>query len=387
MKRLRVLSIFGTRPEAVKMAPVIQQLALAPQVESLVCVTAQHRQMLDQVLEVFGICPDYDLNLMRPNQSLAQLTASILSNLDPLLSEVKPDWILVQGDTTTVMAAALLAFYHRIRIGHVEAGLRTGDRWQPFPEEINRRIAGVVADLHFAPTLHSRQNLLKENVPDASIVVTGNPAVDALNSIVSRPPPPETQALLARLAIVPGGKQLVLITAHRRENLGQPLVEICAALRSLAESYSDRLQLVWPVHLNPHVQEPVYRLLGDVSNITLTAPQDYLPMVHLMKNATLVLTDSGGIQEEATSLGVPSLVLREVTERPEGVEAGVLKLVGANRDRIVSEARRLLDDPLAYAAMSHAANPFGDGHAAERITAALLERSADLLAGQEVPGV
>ena len=382
MKRLRVLSIFGTRPEAVKMAPVVKQLAATPQIESLVCVTAQHRQMLDQVLDVFEIDPDYDLNLMRPNQSLAQLTADILTHLDPLLAELQPDWILVQGDTTTVMTAALLAFYRRIRIGHVEAGLRTHDRWQPFPEEINRRIAGVVADLHFAPTEHSRQNLLSENVPVESIVVTGNPAVDALNSIVNCPSPPDTQALLERLAIGPGGKQLVLITAHRRENLGQPLIDICSALRTLAETYADRLQLVYPVHLNPQVQEPVYRLLGNVPNITLTPPQDYLPMVHLMKNATLVLTDSGGIQEEATSLGVPALVLRDVTERPEGVAAGVLKLVGTDAGRIVGEARHLLDDPTAYLAMAHAANPFGDGHAAEYIVDALLEHSADLLASK-----
>jgi len=389
VKRLRVLSIFGTRPEAVKMAPVVRQLAMTPQVESLVCVTAQHRQMLDQVLDVFGIQPDYDLDLMRPNQSLAQLTANILIHLDPLLSELKPDWILVQGDTTTVMTAALLAFYQQIRIGHVEAGLRTHDRWQPFPEEINRRIAGVVADLHFAPTQHSRRNLLNENVPDRSIVVTGNPAVDALNSIVRCPPPPDTQALLERLNIGPGGKQLVLVTAHRRENLGQPMEAICAALRELAERYPDRVELVWPVHLNPKVQEPANRLLGDVPNITLTPPQDYLPMVHLMKAAALVLTDSGGIQEEATSLGKPALVLRDVTERPEGVEAGVLKLVGANRERIVDEARRLLEDEQAYAAMAHAANPFGDGHAAEYITAALLEHSADLLdgPGNNVPGM
>ncbi len=373
MTPLRVLSIFGTRPEAVKMAPVVRRLAQTPGIEPVVCVTAQHRQMLDQVLNLFEIHPDIDLNLMRPNQSLAQLTANIFTHLDPVLTDVNPDWILVQGDTTTVMAAALLAFYHRIRIGHVEAGLRTRDRFQPFPEEINRRVAGVVADLHFAPTEHSRQNLLSENIPSESIVVTGNPAIDALHSIVQTKPPEQVNHLLERLGVCPGGKQLVLITAHRRENLGQPLEDICLALRTLAECYSDRLQLVYPVHLNPNVQEPVYRLLGSVPNVTLMPPQDYLPMVHLMKNATLVLTDSGGIQEEATGLGVPTLVLREVTERPEGVVAGVLKLVGTDPDRIVSEARCLLDNPAAYDVMAHAANPFGDGHAAERIVAALLE--------------
>ena len=357
------------------MAPVVQALAKTPGIESRVCVTAQHRQMLDQVLNLFEICPDIDLNLMRPNQTLAQLTANILTGLDPVLTEFHPDWVLVQGDTTTVMTAALLAFYHQIRVGHVEAGLRTLDRYQPFPEEINRRIAGVVADLHFAPTEHSRQNLLRENVDPASIVVTGNPAIDALNQIVTHPAPPETQALIDRLGIHPGGKQLILITAHRRENLGAGIENICAALRVLAEAYPDRLELLYAVHLNPKVQEPVYRLLSGIPNITLTPPQDYLPMVHLMKHATLVLTDSGGIQEEATSLGIPTLVMREVTERPEGVEAGVLKLVGANPERILREARILLEDDQAYQKMARAANPFGDGHASERIVQAILDRS------------
>lgn len=376
MTALRVLSVFGTRPEAVKMAPVVKVLSNTPGIDSLVCVTAQHRQMLDQVLNLFEITPDVDLNLMRPNQSLAQLTASIMLGLDPVLAEIKPDWILVQGDTTTVMAASLLAFYRRIRVGHVEAGLRTRDRWQPFPEEINRRITGVVADLHFAPTELSRRNLLQENISPDSVIVTGNTAIDALNSIVQSSPPPSVQELLRRLKIGEAGRQLVVITAHRRENLGKPLENICHALRRLAETYPDRLHLVYPVHLNPLVQETVYSLLGDIPNVTLTPPQDYLPMIHLMRRAVLVLTDSGGIQEEATGLGVPALVLREVTERPEGVEAGVLKLVGTDPDRIYTEACRLLEDPAAYAAMAHAANPFGDGHAAERIVSALLEHAA-----------
>jgi len=370
---LKVLSIFGTRPEAVKMAPVVAALAAQPGIEAKVVVTAQHRQMLDQVLNLFAIHPDVDLNLMRPNQSLAQLTASIFTHLDPVLADLSPDWLLVQGDTTTVMATALLGYYRRVRVGHVEAGLRTGDKWQPFPEEINRRVAGVTADLHFAPTEHSRQNLLREGVPDWRILVTGNPVVDALNTIVSYPPPPEVQKLLAECGVAPGGRRLVLVTAHRRENFGRPLEDICAALRTLAEAYADRLCLIYPVHLNPNVQEPVYRLLGDVANIHLLPPQDYLPMVHLLRAATLVLTDSGGIQEEATSMGIPALVLREVTERPEGVQAGVLKLVGTQTDRIVAEARRLLDDPQAYAAMAQARNPFGDGQAAQRIVRALLD--------------
>ncbi len=376
MRPLRVLSIFGTRPEAVKMAPVVQHLAETPGIDSRVCVTAQHRQMLDQVLNLFDITPDVDLNLMRPNQTLTQITADILTGLDPILRDIQPDWVLVQGDTTTVMAAALLAFYHHIKVGHVEAGLRTDDRYQPFPEEINRRIAGVVADLHFAPTEHSRENLLRENVPPASIVVTGNPAIDALQSIVAVPPPAPTQALLEKLDIRPGGKQLILITAHRRENLGQGIDNICRALRELAETYAGRLELVWPVHLNPNVQEPVYRQLSGIPNITLTPPQDYLPNIHLMKRSLLVLTDSGGIQEEATSLGKPCLVLRDVTERPEGVEAGVLKLVGADTRRIVDSARQLIEDEAAYRRMSCAANPFGDGHAAERIVQAVIDRSA-----------
>jgi len=372
-RRLRVVSIFGTRPEAVKMAPVVQALAAHPEIESRVVVTAQHRQMLDQVLAVFNIHPDRDLNLMQPNQTLAQLTASILSHLDPVLEAMRPDWVLIQGDTTTVMATALLCYYRRIRVGHVEAGLRTGDKWQPFPEEINRRIAGVIADLHFAPTERSRRNLLAEGVPDWRIVVTGNPVIDALQQIARLPAPAEVQELLERLEIRPGGKRLVVVTAHRRENFGQPLQQICLGLRRLAEAFADSIHLVYPVHLNPNVQQPVYAALSEVKNITLLSPLDYLPMVHLMRHATLVLTDSGGIQEEASSLGVPTLVLREVTERPEGVEAGILKLVGTDPDVIFQEASRLLRDEAAYRAMARAANPFGDGHAAERIVQALLE--------------
>jgi UDP-N-acetylglucosamine 2-epimerase (non-hydrolysing) len=367
----RVVSIFGTRPEAVKMAPVVWQLAHTAGIESHVVVTAQHRQMLDQVLDLFDIQPEIDLNLMRPNQGLAELTAGILIHLDPVLKRMQPDWVLVQGDTTTVMASALLCYYNRIRVGHVEAGLRTGDKWQPFPEEINRRIAGVAADLHFAPTEHSRQNLLREGVPDWRIALTGNPVIDALRQIIQRPAPAEARAVLERYQITPGGRQLVLVTAHRRENFGAPFEGICQGLRRLAQAYPERLQLVYPVHLNPNVQEPVNRLLADIPNISLLPPLDYLPLVHLMRHATLVLTDSGGIQEEATSLGVPTLVLREVTERPEGVAAGVLKLVGTDPQRIFNEARRLLEDPAAYRAMAGAQNPFGDGHAAERIVTAL----------------
>jgi UDP-N-acetylglucosamine 2-epimerase (non-hydrolysing) len=374
---LRVLSIFGTRPEAVKMAPVVQTLAHTSGIESQVCVTAQHRQMLDQVLEIFHIQPDIDLDLMRPNQSLAESAAAIFTHLPPVFQQMQPDWVLVQGDTTTVMAAALLAYYQHIKVGHVEAGLRTHDKWQPFPEEINRRVAGVIADLHFAPTEWSRDNLLREGISAKQIVVTGNPVIDALQQIASLPATPEVQALMGRIGLSPqpsaGDPRLVLVTAHRRENFGQPLEAICAALRGLAETYGERIRIVYPVHLNPNVQEPVYRLLSDLPQITLLPPLDYLPLVHLLKRAALVLTDSGGIQEEAPGLGVPVLVLRRITERPEGIRAGTVRLVGTDTAAILAESHRLLDDPQAHAAMAQAVNPYGDGHAAGRIVQALLD--------------
>jgi UDP-N-acetylglucosamine 2-epimerase (non-hydrolysing) len=378
MALLRVLSIFGTRPEAIKMSPVVLALKINPQIESRVCVTAQHREMLDQVLNIFGIVPDLDLNLMRPDQSLAKLTAAIFSRLDPVLEEQKPDWVLVQGDTTTVMAASLACFYRHIRVGHIEAGLRTNDKWQPFPEEINRRVASVVADLHFAPTEWSRQNLLRENVPDDHIVVTGNPVIDALHFIAERPETAEVTRLINRIGISSRGDsspKLVLVTAHRRENFGAPLQRICNALLFLAEAYADKIRIVYPVHLNPNVKGPVYARLGKVPNIILLPPLDYLPMVHLLKRARLVLTDSGGLQEEAPSLGVPVLVMREVTERPEGVHAGTVRLVGTDADKIISETRRLLDNETAHQAMAQAINPYGDGKAAGRIVQAILKTS------------
>ncbi len=391
MKAMRVLSIFGTRPEAIKMAPVVRVLEQTPGIESLVCVTAQHRQMLDQVLNLFRIIPDYDLNLMRPDQSLAQLTAAVFEGLDPVLAETQPHWVLVQGDTTTVMAATLAAYYRRIRVGHVEAGLRTGDKWQPFPEEINRRVASVTADLHFAPTQQSRQNLLNEGIPDANISVTGNTVIDALQAVARLPVNAGFLDYLASLGIPepfrrpatdrvqPPGPRLVLVTAHRRENFGQPLEDICAALRCLAESYGpEEIHLIYPVHLNPNVQEPVRRLLGEVPNITLLPPLDYFPMVHLLKQTTLLLTDSGGLQEEAPGLGVPVLVMRRVTERPEGVEAGTVRLVGTDTETILRESRRLLDDVEAHRAMAQAVNPYGDGKAAGRIVRAILNHSTDI---------
>jgi len=384
---LRVLSIFGTRPEAVKMAPVVQALAHTPDIHSLVCVTAQHRQMLDQVLSLFNILPEIDLNLMQPDQSLANLTAEIFTHLDPVLARVKPDWILVQGDTTTVMASSLAAYYRHINVGHVEAGLRTSDKWQPFPEEINRRIASVVTDLHFAPTEWARQNLLRENIPTEQIVVTGNPVIDALHAVAKMPPTPAVLELFVHMGIsyqpssnmlhTPSVQpRLILVTAHRRENFGQPLENICLALKELAHAYRDGVRIVYPVHLNPNVQAPVHRLLGDIPNIILLPPLDYLPMVHVMKHASLILTDSGGLQEEAPALGIPVLVMRQVTERPEGVTAGTVRLVGTDPHQIVCQARELLDDPLAYDAMAHAINPYGDGQAAGRIVSAILQASS-----------
>ena len=368
---LKVLSVFGTRPEAIKMAPVIQELGRYPQqIVSRVCVTAQHRQMLDQVLALFSIAPDYDLDLMQPNQSLSQLTARVFDELDPVISAERPDWVLVQGDTTTVMAASLVAFYHQVKVGHVEAGLRTGHRYEPFPEEINRRVASVVAEMHFAPTERARQNLLREGVPAEAIRVTGNPVIDALRTVAELPYSPDGGPLNG----IPWDKRLILVTAHRRENLGRPLEQICLALRDLAEAYAGDVHIVYPAHLNPHVQETVHQGLSAVPGVTVIEPLDYLPLVYLMKRATLVLTDSGGIQEEAPGLGKPVLVLREVTERPEAVEAGTVRLVGADRQTIVREASRLLDDAVAYGEMARAVNPYGDGHAAPRIVQAILER-------------
>jgi UDP-N-acetylglucosamine 2-epimerase (non-hydrolysing) len=371
--------------------------------------------MLDQVLALFGIVPDIDLDLMQAGQTPSQVAARVLISLEPVLMSERPDWVLVQGDTTTVMAAAIAAHHLRIKVGHVEAGLRTGDRFNPFPEEMNRTIADHVSDLLFAPTEGARRNLLREGIPDARIHVTGNTVVDALLWAAALPAPPEVHKLLERLGIVDvtgrqepalrspqpegvgslpkGDKEtrrnslplprspapplpcspsphLILVTAHRRENFGAPLADICTALRTLAAR--EDVQVVYPVHLNPNVWGPVHELLGDVPRITLLPPVDYLTLVHLMKHSTLILTDSGGIQEEAPSLGVPVLVLREVTERPEAVEAGAARVVGTDPQRILAEAERLLDDETAYQAMARAVNPYGDGHAARRIVEALL---------------
>ena len=374
MNPIRVMTVFGTRPEAIKLAPVIQQLEKDPQFQSVVVVTAQHREMLDQVLDLFKIKPDHDLNLMRENQSLASLTASIFTHLDPVLEEYKPDWLLIQGDTTTVMAAALTAFYHHIKVGHVEAGLRTGDKWQPFPEEINRKMAGVIADLHFAPTEWARNNLLREGIDEHIIKVTGNTIIDALSQITTLPMPKKIKTLLQEKSIIENGKRLIFVTAHRRENFGKPIQSICEAVKTLAETYADSAEIIYPVHLNPNINKPVHALLENIPNITLLPPLEYISMVHLLKHAYLILTDSGGIQEEATGLGIPCLVMREVTERPEGINAGVLKLVGTTTATILNEATAILDDPKIYQAMTHAANPYGDGNTAIKIVNALLNK-------------
>jgi UDP-N-acetylglucosamine 2-epimerase (non-hydrolysing) len=367
---MRVLSIFGTRPEGIKVAPVIDELRRTPGVVSQVCVTGQHREMLDQVLDLFGIVPDYDLNLMRENQSLSGLSAAVLTKLAPILASARPDWVLVQGDTTTAALAALAAFYARVKVGHIEAGLRSHDKWRPFPEEVNRRVAGVVADLHFAPTEAARKNLLCEGVPESHVVVTGNTVIDALRTVQTLPWEPSSLGEAGRALLAPGAR-MILVTAHRRENFGKPLVRVCAALRKLAERYGDSIRLFYPVHRNPNVWEPVHQLLEGIPNIILSDPLGYLSLVHLMKRSYAVLTDSGGIQEEAPALGVPALVLREVTERPEAVASGNVRLVGTDPDRIVSEVVRLLDNPSEHRRMAHAVNPYGDGHAAERIIGAL----------------
>ncbi len=321
---------------------------------------------------------------MQPDQDLSSLTAEIFTNLDPVLARLAPDWILLQGDTTTVMASSIAAFYRHIRIGHVEAGLRTHDKWQPFPEEINRRIASVVTDLHFAPTDWARQNLLDENLPAARIIVTGNPVIDALQQVVGLPPTPAVLNLFERIGIpyqsdrangstTGNSPRLILVTAHRRENFGQPLENICDSLKDLAEKYGEGLRIVYPVHLNPNVRGPVHRALGGIPNIILLDPVEYQPMVQLMKHASLVLTDSGGLQEEAPAFGVPVLVMRAVTERPEGLQAGTVRLVGTDPQVILTQVCRLLDDPAAHAEMAQAINPYGDGQAAGRIVNAILE--------------
>ena len=373
---IKVLSIFGTRPEAIKMAPVVKALQKADGIDSLVAVTAQHREMLDQVLSLFNITPDFDLDIMKKNQDLFDVTSRILIGLRTVLKECKPDIVLVHGDTTTCMAAGLAAFYLGIPVGHVEAGLRTGNMQAPFPEEANRSLIGRLASLHFAPTENAKNNLLKENVNKNNILVTGNTVIDALLDVrasINDHNPSQWPSLPRKTltAIQSKPEKMILITGHRRENFGLGFVDFCNALQEIAKTNPDWL-LIYPVHLNPNVQKPVYEQLSEYSNIHLIEPQDYLPFVWLLDKCDLVITDSGGIQEEAPSLGKPVLVTREVTERPEAVVAGTVRLVGTNPKTIVDNALSILTNPDVYAAMSEAHNPYGDGQAAQRIVEAIL---------------
>jgi UDP-N-acetylglucosamine 2-epimerase (non-hydrolysing) len=369
---VKVLTIFGTRPEAIKMAPLVLALSQDAAFESKVCVTAQHREMLDQVLRLFEITPDYDLNIMKPGQGLTEITSRILTGLKPVLDEFRPDIVLVHGDTTTTLSASLAAFYHQIPVGHVEAGLRTGDLSSPWPEEGNRLLTGHLAKWHFAPTENASANLQRENIAGENIFVTGNTVIDALlwvrdrfNSDASL-----AQQLADKYPFLDANKKLILVTGHRRESFGEGFERICSALAEIACKHPD-VQIVYPVHLNPNVSEPVNRILQSIDNIVLIDPQDYLPFVYLMDKAYLILTDSGGVQEEAPSLGKPVLVMRETTERPEAVDAGTVRLVGTNPAKIVEEVNRLLNDENEYNSMSRAHNPYGDGHACRHILDAL----------------
>lgn len=369
---IKVLSVFGTRPEAIKMAPLVNQLKQDPAFDSRVCVTGQHREMLDQVLKLFEITPEYDLAIMKPGQDLYDVTTSILLNIKAVLRDFQPDVVLVHGDTSTTFAAALACYYEKIPVGHVEAGLRTGNILSPWPEEANRKLTGAITRFHFAPTTTSAENLQRENTQPEHIVITGNTVIDALLQVVAKIEQDATlsQAFAAQFPFVQAERKMVLVTGHRRESFGGGFEQICAALADIAQAYPD-CDIVYPVHLNPNVKEPVYRLLSHVSNVHLIAPQDYLPFVYLMSRSYLVLTDSGGIQEEAPSLGKPVLVMRDTTERPEAVAAGTVKLVGTDRKKIVEEVTRLFEEKAYYDSMSFAHNPYGDGHACQRILAAL----------------
>ena len=364
---MRILSVVGTRPEAVKMAMVARTLAGADDIEHELCVTAQHREMLDSVLRLFELKPDYDLDVMTPGQDLTDVTGAVLKGMRGVLTEAKPDRVLVQGDTTTVLATALAAFYARIPVGHVEAGLRTRNMSAPWPEEMNRRLADALSDRHYAPTETARGRLLEEGLPDAGIIVTGNTVIDALLHIVDRlnGDPELLREAKSKLPEVEAGRRLILVTGHRRESFGAGFEQICSAIAQF--SRRGDVEIVYPVHLNPRVREPVFRHLADLPNVHLIEPLDYLAFVHLMNEAHLILTDSGGIQEEAPSLGKPVLVMRDTTERPEAVAAGTVKLVGTDVDRITTEVARLLDEPETYTAMARRHYPYGDGRASDRI--------------------
>lgn len=367
-KYMKVLTVFGTRPEAIKMAPLVQALADDNRFEAKVCVTAQHREMLDQVLDLFEIVPDFDLNVMKHGQSLHGITSSILSGLRPVLEDFNPDIVLVHGDTTTTFVSSLAAFYQKIKVGHVEAGLRTGNNYSPWPEEVNRKITGVLADFHFAPTATARDNLIKENYSEDDIFVTGNTVIDAL-IIIKKKIEMDDQihaSLDEKFDFLDSNKKLILVTGHRRESFGSGFERICAALSGIAKKHPE-VQILYPVHMNPNVREPVNSILGDVENVILIEPQQYLPFVYLMDRSHIILTDSGGVQEEAPSLGKPVLVMRDTTERPEAIEAGTVKLVGTDTDLILKEIGLLLSDQGLYEEMSSSYNPYGDGQATGRI--------------------
>lgn len=372
---MKVLTVFGTRPEAIKMAPLVKTLNATPGVENKICVTAQHREMLDQVLDLFDLKPDFDLNLMKPNQDLTDITSNVLIGMRSVLKEWRPDYVLVHGDTTTTLSASLAAYYEKIKVGHIEAGLRTGDIYSPWPEEMNRKIATAIAHLHFAPTQKSKENLVKEGVDKSKIIVTGNTVIDAL---LSAKQIIESDAAIERVLkkqfnYLNSGKKLILVTGHRRENFGEGFVNICEAILELSKRKD--VEIVYPVHMNPNVFAPVSSKLGGINNIHLIKPQEYIPFIYLMSQANLILTDSGGVQEEAPSLGKPVLVMRETSERPEAILAGTVRLVGTNKEKIISNVNSLLDDEEQFNKMSRSHNPYGDGTACTKIVNELINNA------------
>lgn len=367
MKKIKVMSIFGTRPEAIKMAPLVKELESRKEIESIVCVTAQHREMLDQVLETFKITPDYDLNIMKQGQTLGDVTTRALNGVETVIKEAKPDIVLVHGDTTTTFAGALAAFYNQIAIGHVEAGLRTYDKYSPFPEEMNRQMVDCMTDMYFAPTTLSKENLLKQNIDESKIYITGNTAIDAMDTTV------DDNYKHPELEWLKNNERLILLTAHRRENLGDPMRNIFRAVKRITDEFED-VKVIYPIHKNPKVREVAKEIFGDSDKIKLIEPLEVFDFHNFQNKSYIIMTDSGGIQEEAPSLGKPVLVLRDTTERPEGIDAGTLKLVGTNEETIYEEAKKLLSDKKEYEKMSHASNPYGDGHASERIVDAIIEK-------------
>lgn len=367
---MKIMTVFGTRPEAIKMAPLVKAMNADPDIESVLCVTAQHREMLDQVLSLFELVPDYDLNIMKPNQTINMITANVIMGLEDILKKEQPDMVLVHGDTTTTFATALAAFYNQTKVGHVEAGLRTYDKYSPYPEEMNRVMTGHIADLHFAPTMRNRRNLLNEAIDEGDIYITGNTVIDALLDVTSKPYEFEDETLKA---LDFEGKRVIAVTCHRRENLGENMEHIFGAIRRIADEFDD-VEVVYPVHLNPKVRDIAGRILSGAKNVHLIEPLTYQPFSNLMAKSYLIVTDSGGIQEEAPALGKPVLVVRKETERPEAVEAGTVKLAGVEEETIYKMMKTLLTDADAYREMEHAANPYGDGHAVERIIKILKER-------------